>query len=672
MKNEKKLWIVAVFALLFAVLLGIWGAAETETPVSSNVDASFISYQVTKGEGDTFSLRAIAGLDSLNYKNFGYEVTITTGSGIETASGTSTKVYSSVYSGATPYSIKEYFGYKYGAFATINGLALDSAYTELEIRPFVTERSGEVTYGKSATLVYEGDVENGYPVLSCTVATCAHQSVTKTVITAPTCTASGETFVSCNNCEYTKTVVTPRSHQDEPVATALGFSEYTCKLCGEKAMVVGGGETLKLSAFCEGELSFALLGAVANNNLEVLVDGVSMGQAPFSNAGEGALEIESLQRAGHTVEFVNKNYQDVRITTTAMDGYFHRADTVYGDGILYVEMLGKGSLEYSDFCVYVRTNDPSGKYYVCYNFKYQYDTTATNYAPNSGTNISNYRIYGAALVQITNVSESGITATTVENVLGTGEISLAIRQRNPYLDQIPESAKENLQANGQALEHVGGFHGDEWLSAVSLVADDTVIDLKTSEHKVIACSAVLFDQTSTMYAWGTSYEGYRGLPFAEHTQNFAINSTGINHMQTLEWLRGDYSAAGYMPMFTMLRGTYGNRFIDTIRSYDEYGNMLEEYQMTDDRVSTQFSVLQGSNIVAYEYAGDKGITARVDFREANDQVSLSSRIDIRAESQGDNKLYVPFASAKNGLIPAEGEIWMVESHYRIDYVKPNA
>jgi len=670
---QKKIWLIVSLTVLLAVLFCLAAGAETVTPVSSNVDASFISYQVTKGdEGGTFSLRAIAGLDSLKYKNFGYEVTITTESGTKMDSGTSTKVYSSVYGGTTPYSIKEHFGYNYGALATIYGLALGSTYTELEICPFVTELSGKVTYGKSATLVYQGEIENGYPVFSCTVSACAHQNVTKTVIKDPTCTASGEIMVKCDDCEYTKTVYTPRSHQDEPVATVLGFAEYTCKLCGDKAMVVGRGETLKLSAFCEGELSFELLGAVATNNLEVLVDGVSMGKVSFSNKGEGTVEIESLARAGHTVEFVNKGTKDIRITNTAIDGYFHRPDTVYGDGILYVEMLGKGSLEYSDFCVYVRTNDPSGQYYVCYNFKYQYDTTATNYAPNSCTNISNYRIYGATLVQITNVSESGITATTVENVLGTGEISLAIRQRNPYLDQIAESAKEHLQANGQALEHVGGFHGDEWLSAVSLVADDTVIDLQTSEHKVIACSAVRFDQTSTMYAWGTSYEGYRGLPFAEHTQNFAINSKGINHMQMVEWLRGDFSAAGYMPMFTMLRGTYGNRFIDSMRSYDDNGNLLGEYKMTDESVSTQFSVLDGSNIAAYEYVGTKGISARVDFREANDQVSLSSRIDIRAENNRDNKLYVPFASTKNGLIPALGEIWMVESHYMIDYVKPNA
>jgi len=135
-------------------------------PVLPNVDASFIAYQVTRGEEGKFSLRAIAGLDSLNYKNFGYEVTITTESGTEKVSDTSTKAYSSIYGGTTEYTIKEHFGYKYGALVTITELALDSNY-KLEIRAFVTKQNGEVSYGRGVTLVYEGDLtDDGYPLFS--------------------------------------------------------------------------------------------------------------------------------------------------------------------------------------------------------------------------------------------------------------------------------------------------------------------------------------------------------------------------------------------------------------------------------------------------------------------------------------------------------------------------
>ena len=134
-------------------------------------DADFISYQVTKGENGAFSLRAIAGLNSLDYKNFGYEITITTKdeSGndvVKTLSGATTKAYSSIFGGTTEYSIKEHFGYEYAGLATVTGLAVDSEYTKLEIRSYVTTLDGEVKYGKSATLLYTGVLdESEFPTL---------------------------------------------------------------------------------------------------------------------------------------------------------------------------------------------------------------------------------------------------------------------------------------------------------------------------------------------------------------------------------------------------------------------------------------------------------------------------------------------------------------------------
>ena len=142
--------------------------AEPDVPSSA---ADMLSYQVTKSVDDTFSLRAIAGLNSLAYKNFGYEITITTKDAEEkdvtqTLSGTSTIVYSSIYGGDIEYSIKEHFGYEYAGLATVTGLAVDSTYTKIEIRTFVTTLDGEVQYGKGGTLLYTGTLnEDGYPSL---------------------------------------------------------------------------------------------------------------------------------------------------------------------------------------------------------------------------------------------------------------------------------------------------------------------------------------------------------------------------------------------------------------------------------------------------------------------------------------------------------------------------
>lgn len=516
------------------------------------------------------------------------------------------------------------------------------------------------------------------------VIVCTHQSKTKTILKAPTCTKSGTAEIICDDCDdYYEVIILAPSHNDEAVDTTLGFTEYTCKACGDSGMIVRAGETLKLSAFCKGELSFSLAAGSAADALEVLVDGSSIGNVAFSDDGTGTVEIKDLASAGHTVEFVNKSRNDIRIKNDSLDGYFHRADTVYDEGVLYLEMLGKEGLDYSDFYVYVRTSDSSENYYVRYKFDYQHNPNLTTYEDNSATNLSNYRINGATLVKITGVSESTITADEIRNVLGGGEVSLAIRQANQY--HIPEGADAYIynQTNapnqkdvwGQCIEHVGGFHGDEWLDVVSLVADDKRVELKTSEHSVIACSALRFDQISTMFAWGTSgtglYEDERGLPFAEHIQNFAINSTGINHMQTIKWLRDDFEVGGgYMPMFTMLRGSSEDRFIDTMRSYDDDGKLVETYKMTSDMIENQTNVLYdyvGGSIAAYEYDGPCGISARVDFREANDHLTLASWIALRTDTSGsapDNKMYASFSKM---TAPDVDVVWMVESHYMIDY-----
>jgi hypothetical protein len=130
-------------------------------------DASVVSFQVSKGEDGVFSLRAIAGVNSLTYKNVGYEITVTTAEGAKLLSGVDTRVYTAIRSGETLYSIKDNFGYEYAALATVTGLALDSESTEIEVRTYVTTQEGEKLFGRSLTLVYTGEVDaDGYPVVS--------------------------------------------------------------------------------------------------------------------------------------------------------------------------------------------------------------------------------------------------------------------------------------------------------------------------------------------------------------------------------------------------------------------------------------------------------------------------------------------------------------------------
>ena len=135
--------------------------------------SDFISYQTTKPDASgAFNLRVLAGLDSLDYKNFGYRVLVLTkdGSGNTVTSeltGTDTNAYSSVFSGSTEYSIKNYFGYEYACLATVTGLDANKDFFELVVFPYTVSFSDEKVYGEAMSLTYAGDSDtDGYPVLN--------------------------------------------------------------------------------------------------------------------------------------------------------------------------------------------------------------------------------------------------------------------------------------------------------------------------------------------------------------------------------------------------------------------------------------------------------------------------------------------------------------------------
>lgn len=163
-KTTTKLCMATLLVVLIATLLCLSIGAES--------DGALISYQVTEGTGDVFSLRVIAGVNSLNYEKFGYEIILTTkdieGNDVtEMLTGETTLVYSSVYGGGSYHSIKDNFGYEYAALATVKNLAIHSKYTKLEIRTYVVPRDGNAIYNTGTTLLYTGlQTENGYPALS--------------------------------------------------------------------------------------------------------------------------------------------------------------------------------------------------------------------------------------------------------------------------------------------------------------------------------------------------------------------------------------------------------------------------------------------------------------------------------------------------------------------------
>lgn len=485
----------------------------------------------------------------------------------------------------------------------------------------------------------------------------------------PTCDAWGKTEKICEDCGFMESFDLAPKHDDtETYISEKGVFESTCAVCGDTSFVVNAGATFTLSAFFGGNLTVELSAVSADEKCDLVIDGKTVATAEFDENGKATLTVTDIARGGHVIEIVNGGSYEVRVKLGEIDGYYSRA------GALFIETLGRGgSTPYASFRVYVQTSDASEEYYVGYNFNYKYSTDVSKFAGNTCTNTSNYRIDGASLYRLT-MDFDEVKKETLRSVLGGGEISLAI-MAYAHQDHIVEEAKSFVGSDGGAQDFIGGFHGDEWIENVKLLVDGVELDLTSTEKTIYPCSTVTFEQTTTMYAWATATSATdHGLPVAKHYQNVVMDSTGVAHKQTVEWLRGDFRIkSGYMPMFTMIRGPQSDRFIDTMYMYDAYGNKIDEYKMDPSiEIEKQTGVMSHDNAAAVEYTGPAGVSARVDFKSLTSQGKFGNTyVALRVGSNPDNKLYVPITSINYGT-PLEGEFWDVETHYMIDYVTPTA
>ena len=346
-------------------------------------------------------------------------------------------------------------------------------------------------------------------------------------------------------------------------------------------------------------------------------------------------------------------------------------NTVKENGLILEVLKPSTGREYRSFAVYVQTSDPSGQYYIKYNFAYEYNDTRTNYAGNTTTNISNYRVKTAQLVKVTAVGDTAVASTKVYDVLQQGEISLAIRQEKPDTSILAPGA---ALKDGLSGDFIGGYHGDERIESVSLTADGEPVDLKGNTAQVIVCTTVTFDQVTTLYKWGTSTADSFGLPAATHGQSFSIDSNGICNRQSVTWLCGDFQtrASGtFLQMFTMMRQSGGKVITDILEGFDENGSSLGK-ETVDTALTANKAYLKNTRLRTVEYGSEtSGVSAKAGFRIVEGTAVDAAYVSARA-SQKDNKLYVSFKSAKNGRTPAEGEVWTVDLFYTIDYIKPEA
>ena len=343
---------------------------------------------------------------------------------------------------------------------------------------------------------------------------------------------------------------------------------------------------------------------------------------------------------------------------------------------LILELLPKAQGHaFSSFAVYVPTSAMGGAHFVRYNFAFKHSDVRDAYTPNSGTNVSLYRIREAHLVCVTDVGEAGVVQEVLCEVLQKGELSLAMREDLPDVAHLAPTAKAIERGDERySADFIGGIHGDERLTDVALTVDGHAIDLTANNPHALYCAAVQFCQASTLYRWGTSHDGYDGDPVAAHTQRITVNADGLQNRQSVHWLCNDFHTrknATFLQMFTMKREWQGKPVCERFEAFDGDGRSLGSVSLSlpVSEECHQCLPSPATRTVRYSSA-TSGISAEVGFTLLGDSLRTDKTwIHVRVP-QADNKFYASFSSAKNGRVPQYGELWELALHAHIDYTLP--
>ncbi len=157
----------------------------------------------------------------------------------------------------------------------------------------------------------------------------------------------------------------------------------------------------------------------------------------------------------------------------------------------------------TSFNIYVKGSDIYGADYVQYPFKH---------IKNAGMNADLYRIYKAYAVE--RISDTSFIQTIPAPLLSDGEVEFAIWE---------------LEDGVRAADAVGGFHGDENLTSVSLKLDGAEIDL--NQPGFYKGSVVEFIQNSTLNRCNKPKE-----ITAYHTKTYTVDKDGVKLNQIVEWI----------------------------------------------------------------------------------------------------------------------------------------
>ncbi len=594
--------------------------------IDPTATAEIVGSQVSTS-GD--AIRILAGVDMLHYGTIGFKVEYFDATGKQVGKAQvvdSRNVFLSVVGGGETYLAEE-LGYRYLTAVAIEGIQTPEG--SYRVTPFTTlggikNADAVVYYGTPHTVVMDSTIEEGI----------RHEEKTT------------------------------------PIADAIYDISEVEQFRGNGLNFNGIDATFTFSANCEGDVSLNLvtarqLSSVDSSTFELWVDGVKQDDIVIEIGHHSLTLAEDLKSGEHIFKLVKKTGGDyAHIYSITLDGTFTDTATAgRKNGVMLEVAAPEPGETYGNFYIYTQTSDPTGEYYIKYNFLYELDESypqAVNVSKgNTGYNRSNYRIREAYLVKYDSSTGS---FSNVWRVLHQGEISLAIKESG-------------------ADDFIGGYHGDERLESVELFMDGAAVDL-TKSSSLRTGSKLIFKQTTILNSSDKPLQNV-----ARHIQNYVIDSSGIRNRQQVEILSDDFnplaSSQVYLQMFTYYRTSGDTLLCDTVNFLDATGNLapltsaeisagkINTFKASDLYTSGSDKSVSGSTSTRYmEYIGanDNGLYGKAGFNITDHSVTISS-ITGSIRRYNDVKWYPSFIGRKTS--PVAGEVWSADLYYVIDYINPD-
>lgn len=334
------------------------------------------------------------------------------------------------------------------------------------------------------------------------------------------------------------------------------------------------------------------------------------------------------------------------------------------DVVVMVKAPASGK-NYSSFDVFVKGTKVSSNKYSMYQFQY-INNPLTNTTFTSGDDVRQnaelYRVKEAYKAERTGEYEFVKGA----KLLQEGEIEMAIRE-----------AANEATGNKKPGDFIGGFHGDEHFSSVTLTVDGTQVPLNKAGN--YTGKEIRFIQNSVVNRCNTP-----GDNLINHRKDYKVTKNGIDLNQTAEWLQSTKIDIAYLTMFTIVRES-SERITDYVNFFWSDGTEAAMYDVSNYGVSKYINTIPelgqvaGAKFADYAYspgniyAEDGKYVNKVHLWSASGDLDAycstqtvrglsNSFTNLTARVYGDNKCYF---GSHDGMNVSAGDIWEVNNNYNI-------